>query len=116
MFERFTDSGRQIIVKAQAYAKELNHDAIGAEHLLLALASAGERPVTVALGAMSEIRGKIVWTMVEQGSEDVRPSGPLFDRASVDDAVAILKGSERTTIMVERFSRFRPVPTMRSAP
>ena len=35
MFERFTDSGRLVIVNAQREARSLNHTWIGTEHLLL---------------------------------------------------------------------------------
>jgi ATP-dependent Clp protease ATP-binding subunit ClpC len=37
MFERFTDSGRHVVVLAQEEARELRHGAIGTEHLLLGL-------------------------------------------------------------------------------
>jgi ATP-dependent Clp protease ATP-binding subunit ClpC len=42
MFERFTDRARRVIVLAQDDARRLNHEQIGAEHLLLGLADAGE--------------------------------------------------------------------------
>jgi ATP-dependent Clp protease ATP-binding subunit ClpA len=42
MFERFTGSARQVVVQAQANARRLGHDYIGAEHLLLATAAADE--------------------------------------------------------------------------
>lgn len=38
MFERFTDRARQVIVMAQEEARGLNHERIGPEHMLLALA------------------------------------------------------------------------------
>jgi ATP-dependent Clp protease ATP-binding subunit ClpA len=37
MFERFTSDARQTVVDAQVEARELRHDRIGTEHLLLAL-------------------------------------------------------------------------------
>ncbi len=37
MFERFTSEARQAVVRAQAEARELRHDHIGTEHLLLSL-------------------------------------------------------------------------------
>jgi hypothetical protein len=42
MFERFTDTARHVIVQAQADARRLGHNYIGCEHLLLAVAAAGE--------------------------------------------------------------------------
>jgi Clp amino terminal domain, pathogenicity island component len=37
MFERFTDAARRVVVSAQEEARLLHHDAIGTEHLFLAL-------------------------------------------------------------------------------
>jgi ATP-dependent Clp protease ATP-binding subunit ClpC len=37
MFERFTDDARRVVVLAQEEARELGHDYIGTEHLLLGL-------------------------------------------------------------------------------
>jgi ATP-dependent Clp protease ATP-binding subunit ClpC len=37
MFERFTNAARQVIVHAQEEARDLDHDYIGTEHLLLGL-------------------------------------------------------------------------------
>ena len=37
MFERFTAYARRAVVTAQEEARELNHNYIGTEHLLLAL-------------------------------------------------------------------------------
>ena len=44
MFERFTDSARQVVVQAQSQARQLGHGFIGCEHLLLALVSLDSRP------------------------------------------------------------------------
>jgi ATP-dependent Clp protease ATP-binding subunit ClpA len=45
MFERFTHAARAAVVRAQAEARELQHPAIGAEHLLLALLADDSGPV-----------------------------------------------------------------------
>ncbi len=37
MFERFTDRARNVVVLAQEEARMLDHDYIGAEHILLGL-------------------------------------------------------------------------------
>jgi len=37
MFERFTDRARRVIVLAQEEARDLNHDYLGTEHLLLGM-------------------------------------------------------------------------------
>jgi hypothetical protein len=42
MFERFTPGARTVVIHAQQHARRLGHRYIGPEHLLLALAGAGE--------------------------------------------------------------------------
>jgi ATP-dependent Clp protease ATP-binding subunit ClpC len=42
MFERFTDRARRVVVLAQEEARMLNHNYIGTEHILLALAHEAE--------------------------------------------------------------------------
>ena len=37
MFERFTSSAREVVVRAQAEARQLRHPTVGTEHLLLGL-------------------------------------------------------------------------------
>ena len=47
MFERFTDSARQVVVQAQSEARQLGHGFIGCEHLLLAVLDADEPAAAV---------------------------------------------------------------------
>jgi hypothetical protein len=47
MFERFTDTARRVVVRAQEDARRLGHGYIGCEHLLLAAAGTGEPASTV---------------------------------------------------------------------
>jgi ATP-dependent Clp protease ATP-binding subunit ClpA len=49
MFERFTDSARQAVARAEQEATELRSDHIGTEHLLLALATDTTGPAGRAL-------------------------------------------------------------------
>ena len=42
MFERFTDRARRVVVLAQEEARNLNHNYIGTEHILLGLIHEGE--------------------------------------------------------------------------
>jgi ATP-dependent Clp protease ATP-binding subunit ClpC len=49
MFERFTDGARRVIVLAQEEARELNHNYIGTEHILLGLVHEGSGPAGAAL-------------------------------------------------------------------
>jgi ATP-dependent Clp protease ATP-binding subunit ClpA len=48
MFERFTDTARNVVVQAQNEARRLGHGCIGCEHLLLAVAG-GSEPAGVIL-------------------------------------------------------------------
>jgi prophage maintenance system killer protein len=52
MFERFSDRARRVVVLAQEEARELNHDFIGTEHLLLGLIHEGEGAAAKVLGGM----------------------------------------------------------------
>jgi len=55
MFERFTPYARRAVVKAQEEARELNHNYIGTEHLLLALLNKREGLPNQDDGAASEV-------------------------------------------------------------
>ena len=50
MFERFTSAARRVVVQAQTEARELHHNYIGTEHLLLGLLS---DPDSTAAGALA---------------------------------------------------------------
>jgi Clp amino terminal domain, pathogenicity island component len=52
MFERFTDQARRVIVLAQEEARMLNHDHLGAEHLLLGLIHEGQGVAAEALESL----------------------------------------------------------------
>ena len=52
MFERFTDRARRVVVLAQQEARNLDHNYIGTEHLLLGLVSEGEGIAALALGQL----------------------------------------------------------------
>ncbi len=49
MLERLTESAKQVLVKAQGEARDLNHPYIGTEHILLGLATVKEGRAFVAL-------------------------------------------------------------------
>ncbi|GAB7190643.1 hypothetical protein NUM3379_13490 [Kineococcus sp. NUM-3379] len=56
MFERFTDTARGAVTGAQEEARALGHDAIGAEHLLLALAATPDAPGAARSPAAETLR------------------------------------------------------------
>ena len=49
MFERFTHAAREVVIRAQAEAKDLNQSPIGTQHVLLALVADETGPVALAL-------------------------------------------------------------------
>jgi ATP-dependent Clp protease ATP-binding subunit ClpC len=52
MFERFTDRARRVVVLAQNEARDLGHNYIGTEHILLALPYEGQGVAAKALDAL----------------------------------------------------------------
>jgi ATP-dependent Clp protease ATP-binding subunit ClpA len=73
MFERFTDTAREIVVQAQANARRLGHNWIGCEHLLMGAAMTDD-PVGAVLrdhGVTRErIEATILSTMGQPGDLD----------------------------------------------
>ncbi|MFJ9446521.1 Clp protease N-terminal domain-containing protein [Kitasatospora sp. NPDC101235] len=49
MFERFTGTARQVVVTAQQEARELQHERVGTEHLLLAIVGVPGDPAAAVL-------------------------------------------------------------------
>lgn len=49
MFERFTEAAREAVVQAQVRARELGHDSVGPEHLLLGVLAGTDGPTARAL-------------------------------------------------------------------
>jgi ATP-dependent Clp protease ATP-binding subunit ClpA len=75
MFERFTDKARQVVVGAQAEARERHADAIRTEHLLAALFAVPENLAVTVLKALSVDREKIAADI-----DRLRPGGrPALD-------------------------------------
>ncbi len=84
MFERFTDRARRVVVLAQEEARQLNHNYIGTEHILLGLIHEGEGVASHALESL-EISLEAVRSQVQEiiGKGDQSPSGhiPFTPRA-----------------------------------
>jgi ATP-dependent Clp protease ATP-binding subunit ClpC len=84
MFERFTERARRVVVHAQEEARELNHNYIGTEHLLLGLMreqeSAGARALQELEISQDAVREQVV-QIVGRGKQ--APSGhiPFTPRA-----------------------------------
>ncbi len=84
MFERFTDRARRVVVLAQEEARELNHNYIGTEHILLGLIHEGQGVAARALESLG-ISLEAVRQQVEEtvGRGQDQPSGhiPFTPRA-----------------------------------
>ena len=72
MFERFTDTAREIVVQAQANARRLGHNWIGCEHLLMAAAMADD-PVGAVLRDHGVTRERIEATILSTIGPPSRP-------------------------------------------
>jgi ATP-dependent Clp protease ATP-binding subunit ClpC len=84
LFERFTERARQVVVLAQQEARELRHDYIGTEHILLGLVREEEGIVARVLGSfditLERVRGEVVRT-VGVGNEVAGGQIPFTPRA-----------------------------------
>jgi hypothetical protein len=65
MFERFTRTSRQVVVLAQQQARELGHNYIGTEHLLLGLLLDAASPAGQVLGRFGVSAGVVRARVVE---------------------------------------------------
>jgi ATP-dependent Clp protease ATP-binding subunit ClpA len=76
VFERFTDRARRVVVLAQEEARELNHNYIGTEHLLLGIVRDGEGVGAMALQALDVSLGDVRRQVIEiVGVGSQTPSG-----------------------------------------
>lgn len=97
MFERFTDRSRRVIVFAQEEARNLNHDHIGPEHILLGLVREGGGVAAKALesaGTSLETIRERVEGAVGRGDQ-VPPSGHI---PFAEEAKDLLKNSLRASL------------------
>ena len=80
MFERFTDRARRVIVLAQDEARNLKHNYLGTEHILLGLIREGEGVAAKALEALDitldEVRAQVIEIIGEGQDAPVRATSP----------------------------------------
>jgi ATP-dependent Clp protease ATP-binding subunit ClpA len=80
MFERFTDRARRVVVLAQNEARDLRHDYIGPEHILLGLVDEGGGVAAKALEAVgisaAAVRENVV-AAVGQGEAELSAGGHI---------------------------------------
>src|ERR671927_1668803 len=97
MFERFTDRARRVVVLAQGEARQLGHNYIGTEHILLGLIREGEgvaAQVLVKLGAdLNRVRQQVIQLLSGyQGKEPAGGGGPT-------------EGTPSTSLVLDQFGR-----------
>jgi len=84
MFERFTERARQVVVLAQEEARELQHNYIGTEHLLLGLLREAEGIAARVLGelgvTLEGVRSDVA-LIVGKGDEAAAGQIPFTPRA-----------------------------------
>jgi ATP-dependent Clp protease ATP-binding subunit ClpC len=73
MFERFTESARQVVVLAQEEARKLRHGYIGTEHLLLGLIRENGRATTTLRAHGVELASARDWVVENVGEGDEEP-------------------------------------------
>jgi hypothetical protein len=78
VFERFTEGARQVVVLAQTEARELKHDQIGTEHLLLGLLRNEDRLAARVLTSLGVTLDRVRVLVVEDvGVGDETPTGQI---------------------------------------
>jgi ATP-dependent Clp protease ATP-binding subunit ClpC len=73
VFERFTESARQVVVLAQEEARKLRHGYIGTEHLLLGLIRENGRATTTLRAHLVELQPTRDWVVDHVGEGDEEP-------------------------------------------
>jgi ATP-dependent Clp protease ATP-binding subunit ClpC len=84
MFERFSGQARQVVVLAQEEARELDHNYIGTEHILLGLLAAPDSAAGVSLTALGYTRDNVrakVEAMIGRGKASPGGHIPFTPRA-----------------------------------
>src|ERR671927_111808 len=97
MFERFTDRARRVVVLAQGEARQLGHNYIGTEHILLGLIREGEgvaAQVLVKLGAdLNRVRQQVIQLLSGfQGKETAAAGAPQ-------------EGAPSSSLVLDQFGR-----------
>jgi len=83
VFERFTERARQVVILAQEEARELRHNYIGTEHILLGLLreeGSAARVLVSPGGTADDVRAQIV-RIIGKGEEVTTGQIPFTPRA-----------------------------------
>ncbi|MBD0674073.1 Clp protease N-terminal domain-containing protein [Streptomyces sp. CBMA156] len=95
MFERFTDAARQVVVTARQEARELRHERIGTEHLLLAILGLPQEPaaaVLIGAGLDREAALRVVRSRLGDGDRAQALASIGVDLEAVREAVESVFG------------------------
>ena len=111
MFERFTERARRVVVFAQEEARDLNHNYIGTEHILLGLVREGEgvaAQVLMTLGAdLNRVRQMVLQLLQGYGPED-RPKPRSMRGGVIEDVLARLDSMDGRLTAIERWVGIGP--------
>ena len=89
MFERFTSEARMVVVRAQEEARDLQHDYIGTEHLLLALLEDETCPIAAALRDRGLDQVHVRDEIIKHVGTPPPPSTDPLPDADAEDAAAL---------------------------
>lgn len=86
MFERFSQSAREVVVRAQSEARSLSHNYIGTEHLLLGLLRTTEEPAARVLMDLGIEREEMQQALVDCVGERPldQPDAAALDTIGID--------------------------------
>lgn len=95
MFERFTDRARRVVVLAQNEARDLGHNYIGTEHILLGVLSEGAgvgAQVLVGFGAdLDGTREQVIQILHGRQPEAAAPADLRAELAAVAARLAVIE-------------------------
>ena len=95
MFERFTDRARRVVVLAQKEARDLGHNYIGTEHILLGVLSEGAgvgAQVLVGFGAdLERTREQVIQLLHGRMPEGTAPADLRAELAAVAARLTVIE-------------------------
>jgi hypothetical protein len=119
MFERFTDTARQVVVQAQEAARGLGHGYIGCEHLLLSAAGTGE-PAGAVLRDQGVTPERITAEILRTAGrgQTAGPAGGLDAEAlaSIGIDLDVVRARVEAAFGPDALTRARPVARRRRRP
>src|ERR671927_127088 len=112
MFERFTDRARRVVVLAQGEARQLGHNYIGTEHILLGLIREGEgvaAQVLVKLGAdLNRVRQQVIQLLSGYQGKEPAAAGAATGEAAPSTSL-VLDQFGRNLTQAAREGKLDPV-------